>query len=407
MVSSQQLLTWLDGRNSSSFGSLSWNGSSLSFTIVVGTGARNLRAMVPANSTAGTLTALTLNGSAVSFTTQTIKGVHYAFFAANAGSYVAQYGAGTSTFTVSGTISGAGGNAATVTLTSGTTTVGTVTSTTAGAYSFTNVANGSYTVTPTKAGFTFTPASQAATVNGANVTVAAFSSAAQTFTVSGTITGTGGNAAAVTLTSGTTTVATVTSTTAGAYTFTGVANGSYTVTPTKAGFSFTPTSQAVTVNGANVTVPAFTSAATTFTVSGTISGTGGNAATVTLTSGTTTVATVTSTTAGAYTFNAVANGSYTVTPAKTGFSFTPTSQAVTVNGANVTVPAFSFDGYNLHGNRDDQRDGRECSHGDVDQRCHDSGDRHFNCCRCLHLQHGRQRQLHGHTHQGRFHLHAC
>ena len=490
MVSSQQMLTWLDGRNSSSFGSLSWNGSSLSFTIVVGTGARNLRAMVPANSTAGTLTALTLNGSAVSFTTQTIKGVQYAFFAANAGSYVAKYAAGLRPSPYPAPFTGTGGDAATVTLTSGTTTVGTVTSTTAGAYSFTNVANGSYTVTPTKAGFTFTPASQAATVNGANVTVAAFSSAAQTFTVSGTITGTGGNAAAVTLTSGTTTVATVTSTTAGAYTFTGVANGSYTVTPTKTGFSFTPVSQAVTVNGANVTVPAFSSAATTFTVSGTISGTGGNAATVTLTSGTTTVATVTSTAAGAYTFNTVANGSYTVTPTKTGFSFTPISQAVTVNGANVTVPAFSstattftvsgtisgtggecshgdldhryhdsshghfnycrrihlyrrgqwqlhghayqdrvllhayqpsgdgersqcdgarlqLNGYNLHGNWDDQRDRRECSHGDLDHRYHDSGHGHFNYCRCLHLQHGRQRQLHGHTHQGRFHLHAC
>jgi hypothetical protein len=340
IVSAQQMLTWLDGRNTSSFGSLSWSGGTLSFTIVAGTGARNLQAMLPTSSSAGTLNAITLSGSPVSFTTRTIKGVQYAFFAANAGSYVARYGTGATTFTVSGTISGTGGNAATVTLTSGTTTVATTTASPAGAYSFSNVANGSYTVTPAKTGFTFTPASQAATVNGANVTVAAFSSAAQTFTVSGTISGTGGNAATVTLTTGTTTVATVTSTAAGAYTFSGVANGSYTVTPTKAGFTFTPASQAVTVNGANVTVPAFSSTAT-FTVSGTISGTGGNAATVTLTSGTTTVATVTSTAAGAYTFSSVINGSYTVTPAKAGFTFTPASQAVTVNGANVANVNFT------------------------------------------------------------------
>ncbi len=341
VVTAQQMLTWLDGRNTSSFGSLSWSGNALSFTIVVGTGARNLQAMLPMISSAGTLTAITLSGSPVSFTTQTVKGVQYAFFTASAGSYVAQYGTGVTTFTVSGTISGTGGNAATVTLTSGTTTVATTTANPAGAYSFSNVANGSYTVTPTKTGFTFTPTSQAATVNGANVTVAAFSSAAQTFTVSGTISGTGGNAATVTLTSGTTTVATVTSTAAGAYTFVGVANGSYTVTPTKAGFTFTPTSQAVTVNGANVTVPAFASTAPTFTVSGTISGAGGNAATVTLTSGTTTVATVTSTAAGAYTFSSVVNGSYTVTPTKAGFTFTPTSQAVTVNGANIANVNFT------------------------------------------------------------------
>ena len=339
IVSSQQMLTWLDGRNSSSFGSLSWSGNSLSFTIVVGTGARNLQAMVPSNSPAGDLSSITLSGSPVSFTTQTIKGVQYAFFTAAAGPYVARYGAGS--FTVSGTISGTGGNAATVTLASGTTTVATTAASTAGAYSFSSVANGGYTVTPTKTGFSFTPTSQVVTVNGANVTVAAFSSVAQTFTVLGTISGTGGNTATVTLNSGTTTVATTTASTAGAYSFSNVANGSYTVTPTKTGFSFTPTSRAVTVNGANVTVPAFSSAAQTFTVSGTISGAGGNTATVTLTSGTTTIGNVTSSTAGAYTFSSIANGSYTVSPSKTGFTFTPTSQAVTVNGDNITDVNFT------------------------------------------------------------------
>ena len=177
IVSSQQMLTWLDGRNTSSFGSLSWSGNSLSFTIVVGTGARNLQAMLPMNSSAGPLNSIQLGTTAVSFTTQTIKGVQYAVFSAAAGSYVARYGTG---FIVSGTISGTGGNVATVTLTSGTTTVATVTASTTGAYTFNNVVNGSYTVTPTKAGFTFTPTSQAVTVNGANATVAAFSSAAQT-----------------------------------------------------------------------------------------------------------------------------------------------------------------------------------------------------------------------------------
>jgi Domain of unknown function (DUF4082)/Bacterial Ig-like domain/Bacterial Ig domain len=338
IVSAQQMLTWLDGRNNSSFGSLSWSGGTLSFTIAVGAGARNLQAMLPVSSSAGTLTSITLSGSPVSFTTQTIKGVQYAFFNASAGSYSAKYGA--STFTVSGTITGTGGNGAAVTLTSGTTTVATTTANASGAYTFSNLANGSYTVTPTQTGFTFTPASQAITVNGANVTVTAFSSAAQTFTVTGTISGTGGNAATVTLTSGTTTIATVSASGAGAYAFSNVANGSYTVTPTQTGFTFTPASQAITVNGANVTVTAFSSTAV-FTVTGTISGTGGNAATVTLTSGTTTIATVTASGAGAYTFSNLANGSYTVTPTKAGFTFTPASQAITVNGANLTVTAFS------------------------------------------------------------------
>jgi hypothetical protein len=39
-----------------------------------------------------------------------------------------------------------------------------------GNFTFTNVSNGTYTVTPTKAGLTFTPAAQSATVNAANLT---------------------------------------------------------------------------------------------------------------------------------------------------------------------------------------------------------------------------------------------
>ena len=55
IVSAQQMLTWLDGRNTSSFGSLSWSGNSLSFTIAVGTGARNLQAMLPIEFSGGKL----------------------------------------------------------------------------------------------------------------------------------------------------------------------------------------------------------------------------------------------------------------------------------------------------------------------------------------------------------------
>jgi hypothetical protein len=336
LVSSQQMLTWLDGRNTSSFGSVSWSGNTLSFTVSVGAGANNIMAMLPVNGPGAPLAGITFGGSPVTYTTPTIKGVTYAMFSAAAGTYQATYAP---TYSVSGTIGGSA-TAATVTLTSGATTVASTTAS-AGAYSFTGIANGSYTVTPTSTGFAFSPASQPVTVNGANVTVPPFSSAAQTYTISGTINGAGDNAATLTLTSGITTVAIVMSTSAGAYTFTGIANGSYTVTPTNTGFAFTPANAAVTVNGANATVAAFSSAVQTFTVAGTISGTGGNAVTVKLTSGSTTVATVTSTSAGAYTFTGIANGSYTVTPTNTGFAFTPTSAAVTVNQANATVAAFS------------------------------------------------------------------
>ncbi|HEX3527811.1 MAG TPA: family 16 glycoside hydrolase [Thermoanaerobaculia bacterium] len=91
IVSSQQMLTWLDGRNGSSFSNLSWSGTALSFTITAATGADGLQALLPNTSTAGTLASLTRNGSAVTFTTQTIKGIPYAVFPAASGSYVATY----------------------------------------------------------------------------------------------------------------------------------------------------------------------------------------------------------------------------------------------------------------------------------------------------------------------------
>jgi hypothetical protein len=65
---------------------------------------------------------------------------------------------------------------------------------------------------------------------------------------------------------------------------------------------------------------------------------------VTLTQGTTTVATVTAASNGTYTFSPVANGTYTVTPTKTGFTFTPASASVPVNGSNVTGVNFTAAG---------------------------------------------------------------
>ena len=126
----------------------------------------------------------------------------------------------------------------------------------------------------------------------------------------------------------------------GNFTFSGVANGTYTVTPTKAGYSFSPTSRSVTVNGANVTGVSFTATAlqTTWTVSGTVSPSSlGSGTTLALSNGTSSTAD----SSGNFTFSGVANGTYTVTPTKAGYSFSPTSRSVTMNGANVAGLAFT------------------------------------------------------------------
>ncbi len=244
------------------------------------------------------------------------------------------------TFSITGTISGAGGNGAAVTLSGASS--GTTTAAANGTFSFPGLANGSYTVAVSHTGYVMTPASQAVTLNGANASPT-FSSTAQTFSITGTISGTGGNGATVRLTGAAS--ATTTASTTGAYTFTGLAAGSYTVAASKTGFVFTPASQTVTVSTANVT--ANFSSAQTFTISGTISGTGGNGATVSLTGAAT--ATTTASTSGAYSFTGVVAGSYTVTPSKAGFAFTPANRAVTVSTANVTASFTSAQTFTISG----------------------------------------------------------
>jgi hypothetical protein len=85
------MIAWLDGRNNSSFGSLSWGANVLNFTIVVGEGANGLQAMLPTNSNAGPLSTITRDAANVAFTTESIKGIEYALFPAIAGAYQATY----------------------------------------------------------------------------------------------------------------------------------------------------------------------------------------------------------------------------------------------------------------------------------------------------------------------------
>src|SRR5258708_31040760 len=150
---------------------------------------------------------------------------------------------------------------------------------------------------------------------------------AQPLSISGTISpAAGGNGSMVTLSG--TTAATTTADGAGNYTFTGLASGTYAVTPSRTGYAFNPSSQAVTVSGANVTRLNFTATpqvGQAFSISGTISPTAGGAGATVILSGAA-GATTTTNSAGNFTFTGLANGTYTVTPTNTGYSFTPASQ---------------------------------------------------------------------------------
>ena len=94
VVSARQMLDWIDGRNNSSFAGLSFEGSSLRFSLNQAAGSRGLEAMVPAMGPGGRLSGLTRDGAAVATSSRVVKGIEYLVFAAAPGDYVATYAGG-------------------------------------------------------------------------------------------------------------------------------------------------------------------------------------------------------------------------------------------------------------------------------------------------------------------------
>ena len=167
---------------------------------------------------------------------------------------------GGTTYSISGTVSGAATSGVTMTLSGAAS--ATTTTATGGSYSFSGLVAGSYTVTPSKSGYTFSPASTAVTVSSANQTGINFSSTAvPTYSISGTVGGAATSGVTMTLSGAAS--ATTTTATGGTYSFSGLVAGSYTVTPGLSGYTFSPASSAVTVSTANVTGVNFTSAVVT------------------------------------------------------------------------------------------------------------------------------------------------
>jgi beta-glucanase (GH16 family) len=132
--------------------------------------------------------------------------------------------------------------------------------------------------------------------------------------------------------------ASTTSNGSGAFSFAGLTNGNYVIIPSNPGYAFTPASQAVVINGANVTGVSFTAAvaATTYTISGSITPASvGSGATVTLSGAASGSTTADSN--GNFSFTSLNNGTYTITPSSTTATFSPTSQSATISNANATV----------------------------------------------------------------------
>jgi hypothetical protein len=127
----------------------------------------------------------------------------------------------------------------------------------------------------------------------------------------------------------------------------GSSNASFLITTTTVASNRSATISAVYARVTKTAVLTVTPTATA-SVSGNITpALTGSGTTVTLKQGSTTVATATADANGAYTFPAVANGTYTITPAKSGYTFSPASTSVTMNGVNVTGVSFTAVGLSM------------------------------------------------------------
>jgi hypothetical protein len=160
-----------------------------------------------------------------------------------------------SDFSLSGVVTGDAG-ATIATSGSAATSVGTDS---AGNFSFTSISPGSYTVTPSHSGKIFTPVSRAETVTSASitdVTFAASTSTAATYTLSGTVSGS--VMAGVTITLNGVNIGAAVTDLAGNYSFAGLTSGTYTVSAALDGYTFT-TPLIVAIAAADSTGSNFTS----------------------------------------------------------------------------------------------------------------------------------------------------
>lgn len=239
------------------------------------------------------------------------------------------------TYSISGTVSGASG--VTITLSNG---AGSVVTGAGGTYTIAGLVAGSFTVTPSLSGYTFSPASISIASLAANSTANNFTATAipVAHSISGTVSGTTG--VTITVTGGTANSGATTDG-SGNYTVTGLYDGSYTVTPSKTGYTFNPISTSVTMSGANVTGTNFAgtaNSAVTTTASGTISGVWNEGVTITMSNGAS--GTTTTNASGNYSFANLPSGqSYTFTPSLQGYTYASASQTVAVPaGSAVGVP---------------------------------------------------------------------
>lgn len=91
LISAEQMLSWVEGRNNSYFADVGWENGILSFTPYIADGAEYADIMLPLVSDAGRLDEVRCGNDTVPLTVQAVKGLSFASFAARAGTCRATY----------------------------------------------------------------------------------------------------------------------------------------------------------------------------------------------------------------------------------------------------------------------------------------------------------------------------
>ncbi len=219
-----------------------------------------------------------------------------------------------------------------------------------GYYAQTGFMAGTYTVIPNRGDYDFNPSSRSVTINENDAT-ADFTGAPQTYLISGYIRdATGAGIRDVTISFGGARPA-VSTDDDGYYVQDGFSSGAYSVTPARAGYTFVPSTQNVTISGADATAT-FVATPQIFSISGYVRDASGAGLSEVAISFSGVQPDVTTNDSGYYNQSGFTNGTYTVIPNREGYNFTPLEQNVTVNGSDISavdftgaVPGYCISGY--------------------------------------------------------------
>jgi streptogramin lyase len=266
-------------------------------------------------------------------------------FSALAAAFVAGCGGSTSStatpgHVVSGSVSGEVRAGVTITLSGASSAVTTTDG--AGAYAFKGLPTGSYVVKASLAGYGFVPfAGRQIAVADADVASQDFIASATHHDIRGAVSGV--TVAGVQISLSGASSATTTTAADGTYAFPGLLDGTYTITPSHAGDGFAPGARTVTLSGADAAGQDFIATqavAPTHLIAGKVSGAVASGVTLQLRDAGGSVSTIATDAAGAYAFPGLPDGAYSVTPLLTGYTFSPRSRAVTLNGADAPSQDF-------------------------------------------------------------------